>query len=63
MILDSKLLAIFISREAAWIRLGSRSNNVLLHLASHKPLYSERNGYVKSYPLIGKWRLLVRRTK
>lgn len=40
-----------------WIRLGEKGYGI--HWNNHPPLYSERNGYIKTVSLLGyRWRIL-----
>ena len=55
-----KWCSFFVCKEAAWISFTIKNRKITLHVKNSPPLFSERYGYVKSYKLAGKWRLLVR---
>jgi hypothetical protein len=51
----------FIGSKCIWIRV--KYLNYGLEIKSTKPLFSERNGYVKSIKLIFGWRLAFLKAK
>lgn len=58
---DNRFLSIFLSPVGSWIRF--KNSGTVFHIKNTPPLFSERNGYVKSYQLVGEWRLLLNHKK